>query len=321
MNWAWLRRAPAWLLEDKRSTYGLAVARMLMGGVIAAQLVVNWPDRHYAWGDATSWTEPVRGAKSWSAPWSLFQQLDGRAFDLGYVLTILFALCLAIGFTTRLAAIMTLFLWMSLYVANPFVGSGGDAVLRMTLLYVCLTDSGRRWSVDAWLRARRGDVREWIRPWITTLFHNIGLILMIHQIIIVYVASAFWKVQSPRWLDGTAVYYPLHTDAYSPWHDILQPLFTLAPVIAGASWMAIIAQLLFPVLLVYRPTRMLALVVITGMHAGIGIFMGIGFFSLAMIAVDVVLVSDASWASAWQRANRIALPLVRKSHTQAISSR
>jgi hypothetical protein len=40
---------------------------------------------------------------------------------------------------------------------------------------------------------------------------------------------------------------------------------------------------------------MVALVVITGMHFGIGFLMGIMYFSLAMIAVDMMLVSDKTW--------------------------
>ncbi len=62
--------------------------------------------------------------------------------------------------------------------------------------------------------------------------------------------------------------------------------------------MAIVVQLFFPVLLLYRPTRFVALILITGMHLGIGIFMGILYFSLVMIAVDMILVSDASWERA-----------------------
>ena len=54
-------------------------------------------------------------------------------------------------------------------------------------------------------------------------------------------------------------------------------------------------QLFFPLLLLYRPTRMVALVIITGMHLGIGFLMGIMYFSLAMIAVDMMLVSDKTW--------------------------
>jgi hypothetical protein len=72
-------------------------------------------------------------------------------------------------------------------------------------------------------------------------------------------------------------------------------------------------QLFFPVLLIYRPTRMVALVLITGMHLGIGIFMGILYFSLVMIAVDMILVSDRSWTRAcdWVQVQRQKVRLQR----------
>ncbi|MBC7632386.1 hypothetical protein, partial [Aeromicrobium sp.] len=44
----------------------------------------------------------------------------------------------------------------------------------------------------------------------------------------------------------------------------------------------------------------------TGMHLAIGIFMGILYFSLVMIAVDMILISDRSWirAAEWIRGRR-----------------
>lgn len=295
-----------WLTGDKRSTYGIAVTRMILGFIVASQLIVNWPDRHYTWGDGAAWTEQVRDSKAWPSFLGLFKQVDGHVFDLAYVVTIVFGLLLMVGLYTRASAFMTLFLWMSLYVADPFVGSGGDAVLRMVLLYICFTDAGKRWSIDAKLRSARGGVKPLMPEWFSTTLHNLAVILTIHQVVMVYVGSAFWKVQSEVWRDGTAVYYPLQTDAYSPWHDLLHPVFALSPIIAGATYMAVVVQLFFPVLLLYRPTRMVALVLITGMHLGIGIFMGILYFSLVMIAVDMILVSDRSWVRGfdWVRDRR-----------------
>ena len=75
-------------------------------------------------------------------------------------------------------------------------------------------------------------------------------------------------------------------------------MFANSLFISGATWTAIVVQLFFPVLLIYRPTRMVALVIITGMHLGIGFLMGIMYFSLAMIAVDMMLVSDKTWRRA-----------------------
>ena len=123
------------------------------------------------------------------------------------------------------------------------------------------------------------------------------LILIVHQVVMVYVGSAFWKLQGSLWKDGTAVYYPLQTQAFSPWGDLLQPLITWAPFVLVGSYTALVVQLFFPVLLLYRPSRFLALIAITGMHLGIGLLMGILYFSLVMIAVDMILVSDASWRS------------------------
>ena len=65
-------------------------------------------------------------------------------------------IALMVGVFTRVTTITTVILWTSVYVANPYVGSGGDAVLRMVLFYLCFTDAGQKWSVDAWLRERRG---------------------------------------------------------------------------------------------------------------------------------------------------------------------
>ena len=293
MNGA-LSRGLAWLTDEKHSLYGAAVTRAILGFVVASQLLVNWADRQYTWGDGSSWTEPLQDARSW--PWFLhgIDHLGGWGFDLAYVATIVAGVAMTIGWHARLATIATLLLWVSLYVSNPFVGSGGDAVLRMALLYLCFIDTGRHLSWDA--RKRGTKVPRVTGPvWFSTTLHNAALILVVHQVVMVYVASAFWKLQGDRWTDGTAVYYPLQTQAYSPWGDLIEPLSSWSPLIHAASWSALVVQLFFPVLLLYRPSRFVGLLVITGMHLGIGLFMGIMYFSLAMIAVDMILVSDASW--------------------------
>lgn len=299
-----LERAIAWIADTKHSTYGIAVSRMILGGIVATQLLANWSDRHYTWGDGASWTDPVRQGSGWPSFLSLVEQTGGAGFDAVYVLTIAAGVALAIGFCTRASAILTLFLWMSLYVANPFVGSGGDAMLRMVLLYLCFTDAGRRWSVDEWLRVRRGEIRPVLPAWFSTTLHNLALVLIVHQVLVVYVGSALWKMQSEVWTNGTAVYFPLQTEAYSPWRDLIGPITAWSPAVAAATWAAIGIQLFFPVLLLYRPTRFLSLVAITGMHLAIGIFMGILFFSLVMIAIDMLLVSDRTWAQALGAARR-----------------
>ena len=304
-----IERVTGWLTDQKHSTYGLSVTRMVLGFIVASQLVVNWSDRHYTWGDGSRWTDQVLNGRGWPTFLGLFSQVGGTRFDLLYLATVGFGVLMMLGLYTRASSFMTLFLWVSLYVSNPFVGSGGDAILRMVLLYMCFTDAGRHWSLDARIRRRRGEVQSIVPAWMSNILHNLAIILIVHQVMMVYLASSFWKVQSELWKDGTAVYYPLQTEAYSPWNDVLHPLYANSTFIAGATYSAVLIQLFFPVLLLYRPTRFVALFAVTGMHVGIGLLMGIMYFSLVMIAVDMILVSDRSWIAAerWARNRRTSL--------------
>jgi hypothetical protein len=189
---------------------------------------------------------------------------------------------------------------MGLSVNSTLLTNGGDTVLRITLLFALFADLGGRWSVDEWLRRRgRAPKRpEWMPrtpAWLEPLAHNTALILCAYQIILIYVSSAFLKLQGPEWLNGTAVYYSLILDVFRPFpwlNDVATmwdfPVFVL-------TWLTMVLQLLFPVLLVWRPTRIAALIGITGTHLGIGLFLGLWTFSLAMIALDFLFVRDSTW--------------------------
>lgn len=322
-----LRRAEQWLTGQKRSLYGISVTRMILGFVVWSQLVANWPDRQYTWGDGARWTSPVQDQAGWPGFLGAFDALSGRGFDALYLLTIVAGVSLMLGWFTRTSAVLTLVLWMSLYVTNPFVGSGGDAVLRMVLLYLCFTDAGRIWSLDARRVARRSQRATgersprgpFVPSWMSAAVHNLALVLIIHQVVMVYVGSAFWKLSGPLWTDGTAVYYPLQTEAFSPWGDLLQPLIAWSPFVLGGTYVALVVQLFFPVFLIYRPTRFIALIAITGMHLGIGLLMGILYFSLVMIAVDMILVSDQSWKRAMVTVSSLTgrLQRLRKTRSRA----
>lgn len=286
-----------WLTLTRHASRGLAVTRIVLGFIIASQLAVNWPDRSYTWGEGAGWATSVRESRSWPWFFGIYLDAGSTTFDLLYAVTIVCGLLLMVGMWTRFAAAASLILWMSLYVTNPYVGSGGDAVLRMVLLYACFTNMGQYLSVDAWRARRRGARRLWLPDWLTTSVHNLAVILIIHQVVMVYVGSALWKAQSPLWQDGIATYFPLQTQAYSPWLELIHPLSSSSLVIHAATWSALVIQLLFPVLLLYRSTRVLALVAITGMHMGIGLLMGIMYFSLVMIAVDMMLIRDQTWSA------------------------
>lgn len=301
----WVRALPdeavRWATTVKRATYSFAVLRIIYGFIILLVLVTSFADRQYLWGIGSRFIDPVATTRGYPFFFeAIFNKSNAVVFDIAYFLLAIFALAFMVGFLTRLSGMLTLLFWIGVSVNSTLLTNGGDTVLRITLLFALFADLGRRWSVDEWLRSRGRLLKrpEWMPrtpDWLGPLAHNTALMLCAYQIILIYVSSAFLKLQGVEWLNGTAVYYSLALDVFRPfpWLNDLATMWDF-PVIA-LTWMTMVLQLLFPVLLVWRPTRIAALIGITGVHLGIGLFLGLWPFSLAMIALDFLFVRDRTW--------------------------
>lgn len=138
--------------------------------------------------------------------------------------------------------------------------------------------------------------------------HNTAVLLCGYQVLLIYVNSGIFKLMGDEWLQGSALYYAFQLDVFRVFPSLSDLAGQVTPFVLVGSWLSIWVQLLFPVLLLWKPTRYAALIVIMGMHLGIGLFLGLWPFSIAMIAMDLVFVRDASWerAFAWFAARRAA---------------
>ena len=74
---------------------------------------------------------------------------------LGLAVLILFAL----GFWTRLTTILALVVFLSDVNRAPMITSLTEPIVATVMLYLCLAPCGRRFSIDAWLRAAPCDPR------------------------------------------------------------------------------------------------------------------------------------------------------------------
>jgi hypothetical protein len=140
--------------------------------------------------------------------------------------------------------------------------------------FLIWTETGQVWSVDAWLRRRRGvTVLRPVPIW--------PLRLICYQISLVYLSSALWKLLYPIWRDGSAVYWVLSLNAF---HRFPWPLpNAVEPILPVLTWGIVLFELLFP-LLVWRPaTRTLTLWIGVGLHFGLCLTLELGPFSLVMV--------------------------------------
>nr|WP_205615346.1 HTTM domain-containing protein [Streptomyces harenosi] len=156
---------------------------------------------------------------------------------------------------------------------------------------------GGAWLAQAlwWLAGRRAQ-GGWTRQTRTLLdvvaniAHNGALLVIMAEACLIYATAGWYKVQGARWQDGTAVYYPLHLDHFSPWPGLAGLLSASGTLVMLLTYGTVIAQVAFPFTLFNRRVKNVLLAVMITEHAGIAVVLGLPFFSLAMITADAVFL-------------------------------
>lgn len=299
-----------WVADARRATYGTALVRIAFGGGAFVFLLTHLQNREYLWGQAARWAAPLDSNGEFGPPFTLFSGgLPSADLAVAYALLLVLAAMVTVGWRTRWVAPVFLVLWVSLLESNPLTGDQSDNIFRILLLYLCFADLGGRWSLDARRRARQLERDGVIRPFgpfgsaranaaavqLGTLLHNFAIIMAGAQICMIYVASGLYKAQGERWQDGTAIYYPLQLSHYRPWPWLADLLVQNPLMVAAATYFSVFVQLLFPLMLLHRWTRIVAICGVLAMHTGIALAMGLPFFSLFIMAGDCLFVRDTTF--------------------------
>lgn len=120
--------------------------------------------------------------------------------------------------------------------------------------------------------------------------HNGALLVIIAQLCVLYASAGWYKIQGSRWQDGTAAYYPLHVDAFAPWPALSDAMTGYGLPILLMTYGTVIVQVVFPFSLLNRRVKNVLLALLIAEHAGIAVLLGLPFFSLAVIAADLVFL-------------------------------
>ncbi|MEB4614400.1 HTTM domain-containing protein, partial [Leucobacter sp. M11] len=301
---AWFGRFARWVTEDKRATYGASALRILFALSMLTITASSFFDRHYLWGIASTWVDPEVRQRGWWAPFTWFFPKDNAVlFDLSYGVLLALIILFLIGWKTRYVTPVLLLFWMGLVTNSTVLTNGGDTITRIVLLFMIFADLSRHWSVDAWLRKRSG--REphplvffgklSVPAWLRNTLHNVAVMLAGYQIILVYVNSGIYKLMGEEWRDGSAFYYSLVLDVFRSFPVLNDLAWQSTLFVQVATWLSVWVQVLFPLLLLWTPTRRFAILFIMSMHFGIGVFQGLWSFSLVMLGCDLLFVRDRSW--------------------------
>lgn len=287
---SWIYR---WFTENRNASYGLAVMRIASGLFILGWLLFNIPVAAKIWGPGSAYLEPYRSVLGYKWPLDILRDAGVGFFVFWYAVAILLAILFVAGWQTRIITPLFFIFYTAINAQNTPISDGGNYFIRIMLIYLIFADLSKRWSVDSWLRQRKGKKKREFE--VVTVLHNIALCLVVAQLCLVYLEAGLYKVQGDLWQNGTAMYYPVSSEAYGifPW---LSGLITANSwIVSLITYVTVVAQIAFPFMLFHKISRRIALVMILGMHIGIAVVMGLPFFSGIMASADAVLVSSTTW--------------------------
>ena len=244
---------------------------------------------------------------------SLFAYGLGRVAGRGLFFASLAAYgCMALGLWSTISVTVS-FLALSAQVYwNHLPLSGAHSAMQAVVLCLVFADCGGVWSLDSWLARRRSANSVELHA-VTYPIAPLRLIRV--QVALVYLSSGLWKLFNDQWRDGSAVHYVLSNNVYQRFRFQVPP---------GLEWLTTLLtygvlfwEISFALMVTYRPTRRIALLVGVMMHLGMLSAIEIGPFGWVMLASYVAFLEPKQVPSLPDRFGHV---FVRLSRSPAIEA-
>ncbi len=201
------------------------------------------------------------------------------------------ALCLTLGFHSRISAVAVFVALISVGRADPLALNGGDVALRVCGFYLIFAPAGAALSVDRLRALARGAAPArppLAPPWAQRLLQL--------QVALIYASTALLKLKGHAWPDGIALYY---TSRLEEFYRFPVPFLAHSMLLVNlATYWTLAVEIALAFLVWIPPLR--AIVLLNGLllHAGIEYSMNIPQFSAIMVSSYVLFTDVEGW---WQR--------------------
>jgi len=222
--------------------------------------------------------------------WSL-HMFNGQFWPQLFLLLIAagFAVCLLVGYRTRLAAVASWLLLLSLDSRNPMILNSGDVLLRTMMFWAIFLPLGARASLDHLLRPplQRLPIR-------VLSAASVALLL---QLVMMYFFSGLFKVHDVWLTEYSAIYYALNCDAYVTQLGIQLRQFPLlmAAMTGTTFWLELVGPLLAFSPFAHARVRVLLVMVFWAFHLGLALAMTIGLFAPICMVAWLVFLPSGFW--------------------------
>src|SRR5262245_28726020 len=219
--------------------------------------------------------------------WSWFYWINSPAllWTVHVAALVVFAF-LTIGLWSRAMSILAFLATISYINRASHAQFGLDDTNAMLAMYLMVGPAGAAYSIDRWLKRRRSSAAVTSQP---SIGANIAIRLMQLHMCVIYFFSGIGKLRGDAWWNGGALQMAVLNQEYQSldvtWL-VHYPLVVCLLTHITVLWEASYCVLVWP-----RLTRPFVLAIAVGVHLGIGAFLGMWTFGLAMIIGNMAFVS------------------------------
>lgn len=301
----WFASAEDWLLVEPRALYGVAACRIGIAAAVLGLLVSNFTTRELWVGQGSVWAEPARAISQFPEI-ALLDGVSGDILTAFYVLTMLAALSLLLGWHVKASNVLTLVGFIAIVAQNPVVADESDNLIRITLLWLLLMQSGERWSLDAWRRNRRLDgtggasraarsSEEVLPEWLSRGLHHVGLLGLATQTILLFLAGGLDKVSQKIWQQGTALYSTMQLPEFRPFPGLSDWLSGSTFLLGLLTYAVLLTQLFFAPLLLNPISRRIVIAVTIVVNVILAVVLALPWSSLACLSLVALFISTQTY--------------------------
>jgi hypothetical protein len=288
----------------------LAVMRILFGAMLLYTHLV-WGLNLEGFFGPEGWqgTTLVRALQADQFAWSFWWWTPQSLHLTVHLLCLLVLALFMLGAFTPVTSVLAYLITISYSSRAPIANYGLDQINGMAALYLAIGPSGRALSIDRFrqrFRAAREQLAKGFEPVIARVEAspraNLALRLMQVHLCVIYVFACLSKLQGESWWNGTAIWqavanleYQSRDMTWLAWYPWLVNLLTHATIAWEMTFWA----------LVWRPMlRPFVLLIGTAIHLGIGAFMGMWTFGLAVIFAYVAFLPGKQMSAILCRSTR-----------------
>jgi hypothetical protein len=242
-------------------------------GIAGHETARRWPTFPIAATEGFEHFELLRYLSQPGAVWAL------------WLLLLASAGCFAVGLFTRPAGLALAALHTVFAAHQPHLTMGWAQLYPAFVVYLALAPSDQAWSADAWRRQRKTpsyDGTERFSPWALR-------VLQVH-VIAMYATAGWPRFTAHAWLHGETVLHAVADTRFGRWG---WDWHALQPLLAAATYYALVLEPAATLLLPLRITRRWCALGLIALHLGIELLADVGMWQFMMSAAVLAFLPDA----------------------------